>query len=81
MSRNQRHVVPNPQGGWDIRKPGASRVSAHLPTQAEAERRATEILRNDDGGERITHDRLGRIRSSDTIAPAPDPLPPRDTEH
>jgi hypothetical protein len=81
MPRNQRHVVPNPEGGWDVRKPDASRASAHLPTQAEADRRAAEILRNDGGGERITHNRSGRIRSSDTIGPASDPVPPRDREH
>ncbi|MFP5364299.1 MAG: DUF2188 domain-containing protein [Thermoleophilia bacterium] len=81
MPRNQRHVVPNPEGGWDVRKPGASRASAHLPTQAEADGRAAEILRNDGGGERITHNRQGHIRCSDTIGPASDPVPPRDREH
>jgi hypothetical protein len=81
MSKNQRHVVPNPNGGWDVTKPGAERSSAHLPTQAAADRRAAEILRNAGGGERVTHNTHGRIRSKDTIAPARDPLPPRDREH
>lgn len=22
MSRNERHIVPNPSGGWDIKRPG-----------------------------------------------------------
>ena len=26
---NRRHVVPNPGGGWDVKKPGADRASAH----------------------------------------------------
>jgi hypothetical protein len=56
-------------------------VSAHEDTQADADRRAAEILRNAGGGERITHGRDGAIRSKDTIAPGRDPFPPRDKEH
>lgn len=81
MSRNERHIVPNPAGGWDVKKPGASRSSSHTDTQRDAEQRAKQILRNDGGGEAITHARDGRIRSSDTISPARDPFPPRDNEH
>lgn len=76
-----RHVVKNPAGGWDVKRPGASRVSAHESTQAEADKRAREIIRNAGGGERITHGRDGKIRSKDTIAPGNDPNPPRDKEH
>lgn len=25
MARNERHVVPNPEGGWDVTKPDAER--------------------------------------------------------
>lgn len=81
MAKNSRHVVPNPQGGWDVKKPHAERSSAHTRTQAEADRRAADILRNVGGGERVTHDRHGQIRSKDSIGPAPDPFPPRDKEH
>lgn len=80
MARNERHVVRNPQGGWDVKKPGASRASAHLPTQAEAEGRAKEILRNDGGGEAVIHDRRGQIRDSDTVPPGREG-PGRDTRH
>lgn len=76
-----RFVSPNPAGGWDVKAPGAQRSSAHEPTQAAADRRAAEILRNVGGGERITQRPDGRIRSKDTIAPARDPYPPRDKEH
>jgi hypothetical protein len=81
MSKETRHVVRNPDGGWDVKKPNASRVSAHLPTQSRADQRAAEILRHAGGGERITHGRDGRIRSKDTISPGRDPVPPRDREH
>jgi hypothetical protein len=78
---NTRIVSPNPDGGWDVKKPGADRSSAHLPNQREADKRAGEILRNNGGGERITHGRDGKIRSKDTIAPGNDPNPPKDREH
>lgn len=78
---NTRIVSPNPGGGWDVKKPGASRSSAHLDLQRDADRRAGEILRNEGGGERITQGRDGKIRSKDTIAPGNDPNPPRDREH
>lgn len=78
---NNRHVVPNPAGGWDVKKPGSDRASSHHATQKEAEGRAKEIVRNVGGGEVRIHDKKGRIRDSDTVAPAKDPNPPKDTRH
>lgn len=80
MSTN-RHVVPNPDGGWDIKKPGASRSSGHADTQSAATRRAKEIVRNRGGGDVRVHGRDGKIRDSDTVPPANDPFPPRDKKH
>jgi hypothetical protein len=78
MSKNDRHVVPSKNGGWDVKAGGASRASAHTRTQSEAQDRARDIVRNAGGGEVRTHGRDGRIRDSDTIAPGNDPNPPRD---
>jgi len=80
-SSNNRHVVPNPKGGWDVKPPGAKRAPAHAPTQAQAERRAKKIVSNQGGGEVRIHGTDGRIRDSDTVAPGRDPNPPRDTQH
>lgn len=80
MSSN-RHVVPNPEGGWDIKKPGASRSSGHEDTQVAAIRRAKEIVGNQGGGEVRIHGRDGKIRDSDTVPPGNDPFPPRDKKH
>jgi hypothetical protein len=80
-NRNQRHVVPNPEGGWDVKKPDGSRASAHLNTQAAAEARAKEIMGNAGGGEVVIHGRNGKIRDSDTVKPGNDPFPPRDKRH
>jgi hypothetical protein len=77
---NQRNVVPNPEGGWDVEKPGASRASAHLDTQRQAIDRGRGILHNAGGGELRIHGRDGQIRDSDTVAPGNDPFPPRDTK-
>jgi hypothetical protein len=74
----RRHVVPNPSGGWDVVKGHGQRRSAHVPTQSEAIERARRIVTNSGGGEVVIHGRDGRIRDSDTIHPAKDPLPPRD---
>lgn len=79
MSSNERrHVVPGTDGGWDVRKPGASRASAHTDTQARAIDRARDIVHKAGGGEVVIHDRQGKIRDSDTIAPGNDPNPPKD---
>ena len=79
--RNERHIVPNPKGGWNVQKPGADRASSHHDTQAEAEARAKEILTRNGGGEAVIHDREGKIRDSDTVQPGNDPNPPKDTRH
>lgn len=78
MSRNERHVVKNDDGGWDVRKPGSDKASAKLPTQADAIDRAREIVGNSGGGEVVIHGRDGKIRDSDTVSPGNDPNPPKD---
>ena len=78
MSRNERHVVPNRNGGWDVVAPNASRVSAHVDTQAEGIDRARQIVGNTGGGEVVIHRPSGQIRDSDTVPPGNDPNPPRD---
>ena len=63
-----REVVPNPNGGWDVRG-GGSRTIAHTDTQAEAIDRARTIINNQGGGEIHVRNQNGEIRSKDTIAP------------
>lgn len=81
MGKNDRHVVKNPQGGWDVKAPGADRASANERTQADAERRAKEIVGNVGGGEVVIHGRDGRIRDKNTVAPGNDPKSSKDTKH
>lgn len=79
MARNERHVVPNADGGWDVKAPGASRASARETTQQAAIDRARQIVGNSGGGEVVIHGKDGRVRDSDTVRPGHDPNPPRDT--
>ena len=79
MPTNRRMVSPNPDGGWDVRKPGASRSSGHFDTQREAIDRAREVVAGSGGGEVTIQGRQGKIRDSDTVAPGGDPNPPKDS--
>ena len=59
------HVVPNPAGGWDVRRGGAERASGHFETKAEAIDRGREMSRNA-GTEFKMHNRDGRTAQSDS---------------
>jgi len=81
MPSNRRHVVPAGPHKWVVKEPGsATPVSTHR-TQEAAERAAKQALKQMGGGEAVIHDRAGKLRDSDTVAPANDPNPPTDTRH
>lgn len=63
------------------KKAGAERSSDVFDTQAEAERRAKDIVKNLGGGEVRIQGRDGKWRDSDTVAPGNDPHPPKDKKH
>lgn len=69
------HVVPNPTGGWDVKRGGSERASAHFDTKQEAIERGREISRNQ-GTEFRIHNLDGRIAKSDSHGN--DPNPPKD---
>lgn len=73
--RTEHHVVPNPNGGWDVKKNGASRVSVHAETKAQAVERGRTISRNQ-RSELVIHGRDGVIQRSDSHGN--DPFPPKD---
>lgn len=76
--RNERHVTPHPDGGWQVLKPDGQRPSARVDTQLDGINRARDILSNSGGGEIVVHRPDGSIRDSDTVPPGSDPIPPRD---
>lgn len=76
------HVAKDKDSGdWRIKREGADRASGFAPTQADAEAIAKDLAANSGGGEVRIHGLDGKIRDSDTVPPARDPFPPRDTKH
>lgn len=74
------HVSRHPKG-WKYQRERAQKASGIADTQREAEALAKQLAANSGGGEVIIHGHDGRIRDSDTIAPARDPNPPEDKVH
>jgi len=79
MGRNNYWISPN-KDGWKAQREGASRAAGVFDTQKEAENFARGVLQHNGGGELVTQNQQGQIRSKDTIG-KPDSFPPRDTEH
>ena len=63
---SERHVTPT-DDGWAVEKPDAQRPSAKTPTQAEAIKRAVEIVVNDGGGNVVVHGTDGAVRATRTV--------------
>lgn len=73
MGKNQ-HVVPNSNGGWNVKGAGNSKATAHTDTKAEAEKIAREIAKNQ-GSELFIHGQDGKIQHRDSYGN--DPFPPK----
>jgi hypothetical protein len=58
--RRSHHVVPNPDGGWDVKKGGAQRASVHTETKVEAE--ITRDISRNQGTEFVIHGSYSQIR-------------------
>jgi hypothetical protein len=67
------HVVPNPDGGWNVKRGGGQKASHHTDTKAEAEKIARGISKNQ-GTELIIHGKDGKIQRKDSHGN--DPYPP-----
>lgn len=72
------HVVPNKNGGWDVKGAGNTKATKHTETQSEAIKIARDIARNQQS-ELVIHKRNGQIRDKDSYGN--DPMPPRDMVH
>lgn len=76
------HVTKDKDTGrWRVVREGADRASDTADTQEQAERIAKRLVGDSGGGEVRIHRPGGPIRDSDTVPPAKDPFPPRDTKH
>ena len=79
MNKNNYWVSPD-KNGWKAQREGSERASRIFDTQRDAENYARGVLENGHGGELITQNREGQIRSKDTIN-SNDPRSSHDTEH
>lgn len=75
MPREEHHIVPNENGGWDVKRNGADRASVHTDTKQEAIDKGRVISRNQ-ATELVIHNKDGKISNSDSHGN--DPRPPRD---
>lgn len=76
MGKNQ-HVTPRGDV-WQVKGAGNQKATKLFSTQAEAEKYAREIAKNQHS-ELLVHRKDGRIRSKDSFGN--DSCPPKDKEH
>jgi hypothetical protein len=75
MSRKERHVVPNPGGGWDSKRENAERASKHFEKKEDAMGWSREKSKTE-RSELIPHRKDGTIQNPDSHGN--DPCPPKD---
>ena len=75
MTDKSHHVVPDPDGGWNVLKGGSDRASKHFEIQQAAIEWARKVSRTQKT-ELVIHRRDGTILQKDLQGH--DPLPPRD---
>ena len=73
MGKNQ-HVVPDKNGGWNVKGAGNSKATKHFYTKQPATDYARKISQNQ-GSELIIHNKDGRIAQKDSHGK--DPHPPK----
>ncbi len=69
------HVVPNPNGGWDIKKGGGEKSIKHTDTKQDAVDIARQISKKQQS-ELVIHNKDGKISQKDSHGN--DPCPPVD---
>jgi hypothetical protein len=75
MTKKTHHVIPAPNGGWNVRKGGSERASKHFENKKEAEDWARVVSKNQNS-ELVIHKRDGTIQRKDSHGN--DPMPPKD---
>ena len=68
------HVVPDPKGGWNVKRAGSVRVSVHTETKEEAVKLGREISRNQ-GTEFVIHGKNGVIQQKNSHGNDPRNIP------
>lgn len=73
MGKNQ-HVLPHPDGGWQVKGENNTKATIRTKTQDDSIIKAREVAKNQ-RSELIIHGRDGKIRAKDSYGN--DPYPPR----
>jgi hypothetical protein len=75
MTNNEHHVVPNPDGGWNIKRNGSKKSSGHYDRKEDAVD-AARIISTNQNTELVIHKKDGKIQKKDSHGN--DPCPPKD---
>lgn len=75
MENKTHHVIPAPNGGWNVKKGGAEKASKHFDKKEDAISYARRVSKNQDS-ELVIHKKDGRIQNADSHGN--DPMPPKD---
>jgi len=62
MKKTAQHVVPNPDGGWSVKKSGSTKATKTFSSQSDASKFGSQIAKNQKT-EIIMHSKDGRIQS------------------
>ncbi len=74
MPNDSHHVVTNPNGGWDIKRGGGQRASAHYETKQEAVSAAITLCKNQET-ELFVHNLDGKIGYKNSYGGDPSDIP------
>lgn len=69
------HVVPNRNGGWDVKPEGAARAIRHFPTKQPAIDMAKEMAKKAELGQVKIHREDGTIQTEHTYTKDPRNIP------
>lgn len=75
MASKTHHVVPSPNGGWNVKKGGAEKASKHFDKKEQAVSYGRQISKKQES-ELVIHGKDGRIQNPDSHGN--DPMPPKD---
>ena len=75
MTKKTQHVVPAPQGVWNVKKGGSEKATRHFETKTPAIDYAKQLSRKQ-GAELYIHNKDGRISNPNSYGN--DPNPPKD---
>ena len=77
MAKKSTHVLPNPDGGWSVKKGGAVKASKRFDKKQDAISYGKHISRSE-GSDFIIHRKDGTIHSMESYGN--DPTPPRNRD-